>query len=397
MNSRVWTSVSGLIVLLTLTSSLTISSALFIIHSQCSLTTELFNNPSNRPNNSPFANPNNANDSFFAVVCWNTDGALRLIIAITLIANFFLLLIMFLTQPLACMENQLQRITAIVVVSVLHLTFSVALFVITVSCQLNSLEPTAVALTSCNIVFATLIIQIQTVRTVYCLLYNLQLPQASLSNAIANVLNIALEPNELEESLNLVQQEQNNEKTGLNENQIQSIPVFSVKIIEANINNTVNSINLSKTAHNNEELANSKEKDEYYRGYNCRAHLIPYKSFETDCNINRSPSLRDEIELTANGSDYVALKQEEIALDIEKNSFDSSKTQANLATIELDSEACCSICYDSFLPEDQVSQLPVCRHLWHTACIAQWFRLGNTTCPLDRSEIAAQLQQQSIK
>jgi hypothetical protein len=43
-------------------------------------------------------------------------------------------------------------------------------------------------------------------------------------------------------------------------------------------------------------------------------------------------------------------------------------------------ESVCLICHDDIY-SNQNYQLPECNHIYHTDCIIQWFRMGNSNCP----------------
>jgi len=43
-------------------------------------------------------------------------------------------------------------------------------------------------------------------------------------------------------------------------------------------------------------------------------------------------------------------------------------------------ESLCLICHDD-INSDQSYELPECNHIYHTDCIIQWFRIGNSNCP----------------
>lgn len=47
---------------------------------------------------------------------------------------------------------------------------------------------------------------------------------------------------------------------------------------------------------------------------------------------------------------------------------------------------CCSICLENDMIEKDLFVLDDCKHEYHTKCIMEWFRKGNKTCPLCRSE-----------
>lgn len=49
-------------------------------------------------------------------------------------------------------------------------------------------------------------------------------------------------------------------------------------------------------------------------------------------------------------------------------------------------ETTCSICLEDFSPADQVKSLPVCNHVFHSACIDPWLR-ANDICPICRTVI----------
>ena len=45
----------------------------------------------------------------------------------------------------------------------------------------------------------------------------------------------------------------------------------------------------------------------------------------------------------------------------------------------------CLICHDD-INSSQNYKLPECNHIYHTDCIIQWFRIGNTNCPYCNSK-----------
>ena len=45
----------------------------------------------------------------------------------------------------------------------------------------------------------------------------------------------------------------------------------------------------------------------------------------------------------------------------------------------------CLICHDK-LSNEQCYELPECKHQYHTNCIIQWFRSGNSNCPYCNSQ-----------
>ncbi|KAJ1273803.1 hypothetical protein BS78_05G012600 [Paspalum vaginatum] len=47
----------------------------------------------------------------------------------------------------------------------------------------------------------------------------------------------------------------------------------------------------------------------------------------------------------------------------------------------------CAICLGPFEAGDLCSVMPGCRHEFHRACIAGWFKARNSTCPLCRAQL----------
>ncbi|KAK6919650.1 Zinc finger, RING-type [Dillenia turbinata] len=53
-------------------------------------------------------------------------------------------------------------------------------------------------------------------------------------------------------------------------------------------------------------------------------------------------------------------------------------------------EEMCSVCLVDFALEEEdqlVSQLPKCKHVFHSKCITNWVHRNQTTCPLCRSSL----------
>ncbi|XP_068652597.1 RING-H2 finger protein ATL18-like [Aristolochia californica] len=50
-------------------------------------------------------------------------------------------------------------------------------------------------------------------------------------------------------------------------------------------------------------------------------------------------------------------------------------------------ESMCSVCLMEFEEEEEVSQLPVCGHVFHLPCIGKWITRDQFSCPLCRSPI----------
>ena len=48
----------------------------------------------------------------------------------------------------------------------------------------------------------------------------------------------------------------------------------------------------------------------------------------------------------------------------------------------IENDNICSICYDSFNDDEVQSYRLDCSHRYHSQCIIQWFRNGNSKCPL---------------
>ena len=63
-----------------------------------------------------------------------------------------------------------------------------------------------------------------------------------------------------------------------------------------------------------------------------------------------------------------------------------SKMPFSSIGFEADKE--CIICWNSYNDTDQVTQLKCDqRHFFHTSCIEDWIKSGNSTCPLCRKTI----------
>jgi hypothetical protein len=79
-------------------------------------------------------------------------------------------------------------------------------------------------------------------------------------------------------------------------------------------------------------------------------------------------------------------EQHDVALPVTKNSFDHMeeiifKNMKN--KLPNDSPSDCSICQDTFNPNDIIKILP-CKHFFHKACIAEWLTKYHHICPLCR-------------
>uniref|UniRef100_A0A7N0V055 RING-type domain-containing protein n=1 Tax=Kalanchoe fedtschenkoi TaxID=63787 RepID=A0A7N0V055_KALFE len=59
---------------------------------------------------------------------------------------------------------------------------------------------------------------------------------------------------------------------------------------------------------------------------------------------------------------------------------------------DADAEDCCSVCLVEFDGEDEVSELAVCGHVFHSGCIRGWIERDRFTCPLCRSLLFADLR-----
>ncbi len=48
----------------------------------------------------------------------------------------------------------------------------------------------------------------------------------------------------------------------------------------------------------------------------------------------------------------------------------------------------CSICHENMniIDNDEMYELPECKHYFHTNCILTWFRAGHNRCPLCNNE-----------
>ncbi|KAJ8621825.1 hypothetical protein MRB53_030354 [Persea americana] len=57
---------------------------------------------------------------------------------------------------------------------------------------------------------------------------------------------------------------------------------------------------------------------------------------------------------------------------------------------ERDSQCC--VCLGDFEIEEQLHQIPSCKHMFHVECIHHWLR-SNTTCPLCRASILTEKHQ----
>mmetsp|Transcript_10355 Transcript_10355/g.10319 ORF Transcript_10355/g.10319 Transcript_10355/m.10319 type:complete len:94 (-) Transcript_10355:14-295(-) len=51
----------------------------------------------------------------------------------------------------------------------------------------------------------------------------------------------------------------------------------------------------------------------------------------------------------------------------------------------------CPICHEVFSLEEVLRALPVCRHVFHAACIDRWLMRNSTTCPVCRNNIRQSL------
>ncbi|CAL4995922.1 unnamed protein product [Urochloa decumbens] len=67
-----------------------------------------------------------------------------------------------------------------------------------------------------------------------------------------------------------------------------------------------------------------------------------------------------------------------------RQSTTDASAAARTTTVE---EDCCSICLGPFEDGDRCSIMPLCRHEFHRACIADWLKAYNNTCPLCRAQL----------
>ena len=66
---------------------------------------------------------------------------------------------------------------------------------------------------------------------------------------------------------------------------------------------------------------------------------------------------------------------------------DNELEVSDKSEIEINEERC-SICYDSL--KDKQSHKLSCNHSFHTDCIIDWFRMGNSSCPYCRDTVSNQ-------
>lgn len=71
---------------------------------------------------------------------------------------------------------------------------------------------------------------------------------------------------------------------------------------------------------------------------------------------------------------------------LEEEDVDYKWWLLNRGRTELEEEECCSICLEDMRRNSLVTRLP-CSHVFHDACIFEWLRDRNPTCPLCRFEV----------
>ncbi|CAH9124899.1 unnamed protein product [Cuscuta epithymum] len=52
----------------------------------------------------------------------------------------------------------------------------------------------------------------------------------------------------------------------------------------------------------------------------------------------------------------------------------------------MEESQCCCICLGEYEMEDELQQLPPCKHIFHSHCISHWLR-SNSTCPICRCPV----------